>query len=67
MFFSTNENDLGFFQINGENTNKQGPAANDASSSIFWAYPLTKIREVRGGNLSTAIAIFGGRYARELL
>ena len=42
---------------------KQGPAANDASSCIFLAYPLI---EMRGGNLSTAIANFGGRYAREL-
>ena len=33
----------------------------------FWAYPLIKMRKMRGGNLSTAIAPFGGRYARELL
>ena len=32
----------------------------------FSAYPLIKMREMRGGNLSTAIATFGGRYAREL-
>ena len=33
----------------------------------FWTYPLTEMREMRGGNLSTAIATFSGRYARELL
>ena len=32
----------------------------------FWAYPLIEMREMRGGNLGTAIANFGGRYAREL-
>ena len=32
----------------------------------FWAYPLTKKREMLGGNLSTTIATFGGSYAREL-
>ena len=32
----------------------------------FWAYPLIEMWEMRGGNLSTAIATFGGRYAREL-
>ena len=30
----------------------------------FWAYPLI---EMGGGNLSTAIVTFSGRYARELL
>ena len=34
---------------------------------IFWAYPLIEMLEMRVGNLSTAIATFGGRYARELL
>ena len=29
----------------------------------YWAYPLTEMREMRGGNLGTAIATFGGRYA----
>ena len=32
----------------------------------FWAYPLIQMGEMRGGNLSTAIATFGGRYVREL-
>ena len=32
----------------------------------FWAYPLTEVREMRKGNLSTAIATLNGRYAREL-
>ena len=32
----------------------------------FWAYPLIEMREMRGGNLSQAIAPFGGEYAREL-
>ena len=34
---------------------------------VFCAYPLTEMREMRGGNLSTAIATFGGRYARATL
>ena len=32
----------------------------------FWAYPLIEMREMRERNLSTAIATFGSRYAREL-
>ena len=37
-----------------------------AREMLIWNSCLTKKREILGGNLSTAIATFGGRYAREL-
>ena len=45
---------------------KTRPSGQRCVLMYSWAYPLIERREMRGGNLSTEIAIFGGRYAREL-
>ena len=89
IFFSTIENDHGFFQIknqsNGINQERwhlydlreesfahgavgrsilrTRPSGQRCVLKHFWAYPLT---EMGGGNLSTAIASFSGRYAKEV-
>ena len=36
------------------------PSGQRCVLKYFWAYPLTEMREMRGGNLSTVIATFGG-------
>ena len=46
--------------------NRTRPSGQRCVLKHFWAYPLIEMWEMRGGNLSTAIATFSGRYAREL-
>ena len=49
------------------NFEKTRPSGQRCVLKHFWAYPLIKMREMQGGNLSTAIATLSGRYPKELL